>query len=66
MQKETNETLKKLKSEIQTYIDYQDWYHQAKKDIKSQKSIHRIEYVDVASRNSLPLSFQNLLMLWQK
>ena len=52
---------KRNKRNFQTYIDCQDWYPQAKYDVKIQKSIHSIEYVDVATRNSLPLASQNYI-----
>ena len=59
--KKNKRKFKKLHSEIQTHMDCQDWYRQAKKDVKIQKSIHSIEYVDVSKRNSLPVASQNYI-----
>ena len=59
--KRNKRNFKSLQKEIQIYIDVQDWYRQAKKDVKIQKSIHSIEYVDVATRVSLPLASQKYI-----
>ena len=52
--KRNKRIFKRLQNEIQTYIDVQDWYRQAKKDVKIQKSIHSFEYVDVDSSKVYP------------
>ena len=59
--KRNKRNFKSLQKEIQIYINVQDWYRQAKKDVKIQKCIHSIEYVDVDTRVALPLASQTYI-----
>ena len=59
--KRNKRNFKRLQDKIQTYIDIQDWYRQAKNDVQIQKSVHSIEYVDVDTRVALPLASQTYI-----
>ena len=46
--------IKILEKDICKYIRLKKWYRRAKRDVKIQKQIHSIEYIDVGSKESLP------------
>ena len=53
--------LKSLQKDIITYLENKHWYHQAKKDVKVQRKIHSIEYVDVSSKEELSTASKKYL-----
>ena len=58
--------LKSLQKDIITYLENKHWYHQAKKDVKVQRKIHSIEYVDVSSKEELSTASEKYLEAWAK
>ena len=59
-------SIQKLEFELQTFVRYEDWYKQAKKDISIQSDLHSIEYVDVASRDKLTSASKKYLTEFSK
>ena len=55
-----------MEKDICAHIRLKKWYRRAKRDVKIQKQIHSIEYIDVDSKESLPESSTKYLVAFNK